>query len=209
MPIFSTILEGRQVKNPGSRSGHPRALERARRPWSVWLLILGLVLGVPTWCGAAAYKSVDADGRVIYSDQPLPDAEAIALPGTASNQDAEADAGQAAAPIAAPAGAMLGPYEQFTLVAPAAGETLRSPEGKVQVSLMLSPPRAPDHSLEVQVDGALVEGLAGRTQFSLQGLAPGSHQIEARILDPSGAVVASTGLVSFNVLLAPAAADQP
>ena len=206
MSSFSVILEDRHVKQPGTVSASSRGLSGSRQSWPVRLLIAGVVLGMPAWCGAQAYKGVDAEGRVIYSDQPLPNAEAIVLPSHSASAD---DAAPDAAPDAAREGAVLGPYEQFDLVAPVAGETLRSPAGTVQVSLLLSPALASEHQLEVLVNGAQVEGLDGRTQFALQGLSPGSHQVQARILDAEGAVVASTGLVSFNLLTTPAAADQP
>ncbi|EIC22093.1 DUF4124 domain-containing protein [Thiorhodovibrio frisius] len=150
-----------------------------------------LLLSLPTWAGAGAYKGIDADGRVIYSDQPLPNAEQIALPARPSGEDKPENNTQD--------GAILGPYQQFEVLAPASGATQDSVDGKVQVSLMLDPQLEPDHKLSVQVDGTPVAGLDGRTQFVLQGLPPGSHQLQAEILDASGAAVARTALVFFNL----------
>lgn len=169
----------------------------ARLPLS--LISALLLLSLPAWANATAYKGVDADGRVIYSDQPLPNAEPIALPSRSSDNET------AAASNPQDAG-FLGPYQQFEILAPVTGETLESPDGQVQVSLILDPPLEADHRLEVRVDGTPVAGLDGRTQFVLQGLPPGSHQLQATILDPTGASVALATQVFFN--LRPAAPEE-
>ncbi|MBK5971055.1 MULTISPECIES: DUF4124 domain-containing protein [Thiorhodovibrio] len=205
MPTLSAIPTDRRADHPRAEPGlFPRSA-LSRRFWIPRLLLTCVVLSFPAWCGAQAYKGVDAEGRVIYSDQPLPDAEAIPLPRRSSGENAGQETGE----DAGQQGAMLGPYEQFAVVAPSAGETLESAEGKVQVSLMLSPPLETEHKLAVQVDGTPVDGLNGRTQFQLQGLPPGSHQVQAQILDPTGAVLAQTALLSFNLLTTPTPADQP
>ncbi|WPL19648.1 hypothetical protein Thiowin_04785 [Thiorhodovibrio winogradskyi] len=157
-----------------------------------------LLLSLPVWAGAGTYKGVDAQGRVIYSDQPLPNAEPIVLPTRPIPPAAEEDT-----PNNARDGAMLGPYQQFEVLAPTLGQTLEVADGRVKVSLMLDPPLAPDHRLQVRVDGAPVAGLDGRTQFVLQGLSAGSHQLQAEILDATGATVAQAAGVFFNLRLSP------
>lgn len=155
------------------------------RPAPSRLLILILLCTVPTWAGADMYRGVDSSGRVIFSDVPLPDSERMPLPAARAQPE--------------DSGTRFRPYQQFEILAPAPNTTLESDAGQVRVSLLLDPPLAPDHQLEVLLGGVPIADLNGRTQFELQGLPPGSHQLVGRILDEAGVMVAETAQVNFNV----------
>lgn len=142
---------------------------------------------------ADAFKAMDSQGRVIYSDKPIADGERLSLPASAAD-----DAQSVSDPPAAD-GTVLGSYEAFEILAPSSGETLNSDDGRVQVSLLIDPPLQEGHRLDVQVDGTAVQELGGRTQFVLQGLPLGTHQLQARILDETGAATAQTEVLSFNL----------
>ncbi len=202
MLLARTLAYWYQIGHP--ETDYPRTtpccaklVPRKRPRWS-WSLpfgpirVLGVVLlsSLPVWVGAGVYKGIDSSGRVVYSDRPLPESERIRLPAEAAGSAAAADTVSGANP---------GPYQQFEVVAPRTGETLDSADGTVQVSLLLDPPLELGHQLQVLIDGATVDGLAGRTQFILQGLAMGSHQLEAFIMDETGSPLAQTIAVSFNL----------
>lgn len=162
----------------------------SRRSW-FWGLAIAASLGVMAAANAGAYKTIGPDGRVIYSDRPLADAEPLALPHVS---EPAREAGGTSAADGFP-----GPYQAFEVLAPQAGETLNPAEGRVSVSLLLDPPLVEGDQLMVEVDGTPVAGLAGRTQFVLQGLPPGSHQLQARILDEAGTVIAQSAMIHFNL----------
>jgi hypothetical protein len=144
--------------------------------------------------GAQVYKSVGPDGRPVYTDRPLPDAQAlpISTPQRPAPEATDLDASPNEQ-------GFLGAYDAFAIVAPDDGATIRNPDGVVGVSLLLDPPLLGGHRLSLDVDGVAATGdLGARTQLQLQGVTVGSHRLMAVIRDESGAVVASTPLVNFH-----------
>ena len=137
---------------------------------------------------AEAYRWVDSDGVVHYSDRPQPGAEKIELPEANTTdmrryetrpRNTEPDAST----DAATAGGFTR-YETFSITSPAAEETLWNIEGVLTVSLALSPVLQPGHQVRVYFDGQpqIVEG----TNFQLQEVWRGVHNIQAEVLDPTG-----------------------
>ena len=162
--------------------------------------LLALALAFPA-AGEAVYKWVGPDGRVEYTDRPVPGAEP--LPSTPPPpQRPPASAEMAAEPGGAPGG-QSGPYEAFEIAAPAPDATLRGPAGGVQVGLILSPALFPGHRIQLLVDDLPVAGDVPGTQLLLRDLAPGTHSLQALILDDLERPVASTGRISFHVRRGP------
>lgn len=135
-----------------------------------------------------AYKWVDAEGVVHYSDRPEPGAEAIELPTyqppsgartpaptssyTRRNDTQTEDAAQ---PFS---------YQSLTVASPAADQTLWNIEGVLSVSLSLSPGLQSGHRIRVYFDGTpqMVSG----TSFQIEGVYRGQHNLQAEVIDPSG-----------------------
>ena len=135
---------------------------------------------------ADAYRWVDSDGVVHYSDRPEPGAEVIELPeantttvrrynrpttGSADGAETDTDA----APVR---------YESLTVTAPAAEETLWNIEGVLNVQLALTPGLQPGHQVRVYFDGTprLVTG----TSFQIDEVYRGVHNIQAEVIDETG-----------------------
>jgi len=144
---------------------------------------------------ADAYKGIGPDGRVFYSDRPLPDTTRVPLPAPP----------RAAPPTVAPeAAGDPGPYEQFAILNPQPGTTLAA--GEVRVGIVLDPPLRAGHSLRVTVNDAPVTGVGNSMQMILRGLEPGSHRLNAAILDDRATPIATTATVHFH--LRPSVAEQ-
>jgi hypothetical protein len=142
---------------------------------------------------AEAYRWVDSDGVIHYSDRPQPGAEEIELPeanttdmrryeprpGSSKPTTGEAESGDETA-----GGAGFTSYEALSITSPAAEETLWNIEGVLSVSLALSPGLQPGHQVRVYFDGQprMVEG----TSFQLGEVWRGVHNIQAEVLDPTG-----------------------
>jgi len=158
-------------------------------------LLPSLLLAVVLPAGAQVYKSIGPDGRPIFTDRPLPDAQSLVLP--RPRHSVPAESGPAQQPGES---GFLGSYDAFEIVAPADGDTIRDADGNVMVSLLLDPPLLAGHRLSVEVDGVAASGdLAGRTQMRLQGVHMGSHLLLARVFDDAGNVVAATSSVHFHL----------
>ena len=131
-----------------------------------------------------AYRWVDEDGVVHYSDRPRAGAEQILLP--APNVAATRRVTRPAAtpeddePAAAPAVS----YDSIEIISPAAEETLWNIEGVLSVSVALTPALLPGHQVRAYHNGQLrpVNG----TSFQLQEVWRGSHNIQVEVVDETG-----------------------
>lgn len=137
---------------------------------------------------AQAYKWVDDDGVVHYSDVPRDGAEQIQLPGDERRPQRPAYSApvQTASVVtdeeaAAPAAFS---YDSIEVVAPAPEETLWNIEGVLNVALRVTPGLRPEDQVRVYFDGE--EQLVSGTNFQIQEVYRGVHNIQAEIVDSTG-----------------------
>lgn len=159
------------------------------------LLLLLLVPFVSTQ--AEVYRWKDADGNVIFSDTPHDGAQIIELgpttviPGEPLAKPVDA----AAEPSPNPALPMS--YQSITVVAPADDETLRDQQA-VAVDVAIEPALMVDqgHRVVLYVDGVAQGEPTDSPHFVLPGIARGSHQLAAAVVDAGGAeLIRSTATV--------------
>ena len=146
---------------------------------SIAILLAGVVL-------AQAYRWVDEDGVVHYSDRPREGAERIVLP-----QDTRPSVSYAAPESAAGATDTKAAdtqttfsYDSIEVSAPAAEETLWNIEGVLTVSINVQPALQPGHRVRVYLDGS--PQMASGTTFQIQEVYRGVHNIQAEVLDETG-----------------------
>jgi hypothetical protein len=147
------------------------------------IVLLALLLGSSVF--AQAYRWVDKDGVVHYSDRPEPGAEEIQLPvsrpstGPTTARRTVPSTGRGNAPDPAPFN-----YQSLSIAAPAAEDTLWNIEGVLSVSLDLQPALQSGHQIRLYFDGTpqMVSG----TSFELQGVYRGAHNLQAEVIDQSG-----------------------
>jgi len=136
---------------------------------------------------AQAYRWVDENGVVHYSDRPQPGAEEIVLPDNtvttrrvvppsfaSRNDNAEADDEPEEDTG----------YQSLEIARPGAEETLWNIGGNLDVQLNLQPALKPGHRVRVYFDGEarMVTG----TSFTLPEVYRGVHNIQAEIVDQNG-----------------------
>lgn len=158
------------------------------------LLLAGIAL-------AEAYRWVDADGVVHYSDRPEPGAEVVQLPtyrpssspstpapSSRSSRREEAQAGAADQPFS---------YQSLSIAAPASDQTLWNIEGVLSVSLSLQPALQSGHRLRVYFDGTprMVSG----TSFQLEEVFRGTHNLQAEVIDQTGKLMIRSEPSRFHV----------
>ena len=134
-----------------------------------------------------AYRWVDENGVVHYSDVPVEGAELvnlseysretgarIALP-SAQSTDEEAEQ---------PAESGTFRYESLAVQSPGPEETLWNIEGTLTVSLAVTPALQAGHQVRVYFDGQarMVSG----TSFQIEEVWRGVHNIQAEIIDDTG-----------------------
>lgn len=155
------------------------------------VLLLCLFLSSPL-LAKDVYKWTNEEGVVIYSDTYRHGAERIRVSGDQSSPHSETDAnGQD--------GAGGGGYSDFEIVKPENDATVRSDNGTVAVGLALSPALAEGHAIKIVVDGNELEGDMRGTQFSLNNLSLGTHNLVTRIVDAEGNPLTSSNSVNFHL----------
>ena len=148
---------------------------------------------------AQIYRWVDEDGVVHYSDQPHPGAEEVELqsapainmptprrPTAAGTPATTTDEQQSTAA-----------YESLAVASPAAEETLWNIGGVLNVSLNLQPALQGGHQLRVYFDG-IPQEVSG-TQFQLQEVYRGAHNLQAEVLDGNGQLMIRSEPIRFYV----------
>lgn len=140
---------------------------------------------------AQAYKWVDEDGVVHFSDRPREGAEEVELPRTprrpppppaTARRAAAGEAADETAPEEQPFR-----YESLTIGAPLAEETLWNIEGVLNVQLNLQPALQEGHRIRVYFDGE--PRMVNRTSFQIQEVWRGVHNIQAEVVDATGTML--------------------
>lgn len=158
--------------------------------------------------GAAAeqktvYKTVDSQGRPVFTDQASEDAQEVKLeepmtfPGKAFAQDygrftterpdATTDTGPA--------------YSVMEITSPGPDEAIRNNPGNIAISYRINPALQPRHVLQLMMDGAVLQPLNGGKVIELENVDRGTHTVHLRVIDrESGEEIQAGPPVSFTIL---------
>ena len=165
-------------------------------------LILLFALTAGAVHAAPAWRWVDSNGQVHYSDQPVPGATQIELSG------AQSFGGGAQRPPSSTADKTAGPaktassaqtYRTFNIVSPTQQETLWNVGTVVNVQVQLDPPLLPGHFLDVYVDGQRRNLNVAGSELTLEDIYRGVHTIQAVVVDGSGAELIRSLATTFQV----------
>lgn len=154
----------------------------------VRLALLGFVTagsGVPGVVQAAGelYKCKGANGETVFSDQPCPGAETLPLRETPTYSPPPAPVlPTGPTPLTGSKGQKQ-PVFQVSVLEPGPDAVLRDNEGKITVSARIQPALGEDHQVRLLLDGTPV-GAAGRaTDWSLQDVERGEHNLRVEVFD--------------------------
>jgi hypothetical protein len=135
---------------------------------------------------AQAYRWVDEDGVVHFSDRPVEGAEQIYLPEQHRGTRRVVPQAQPAAPTDSTAAESPAAfrYDSIEVVAPAPEETLWNIEGVLNVSLRVTPALRQGDQVRVYFDGnpRMVKG----STFQIEEVYRGVHNIQVEVIDPTG-----------------------
>lgn len=161
------------------------------------LLVLGL-LAATAAMAQEAYRWVDEDGVVHYSDRPREGAEQVQLPtpNVAASRRAARPPTTAsdAEPTEEPPAAR---YDSIEILSPASEETLWNIEGVLSVSVALSPALQPGHQVRAYHNGQMTP--VSGTSFQLQEVWRGSHNIQVEVVDETGKLMIRSKSTRFYV----------
>ena len=176
--------------------------------WPLLLCVMPLLAGAqtenvdrPDEAGGSKgiYRTVDADGNVVFTDNP-PDkkrAEEVKV-GPTNTMDSPPVERRAASRGDAPPEPPEPPdtgYEAVSITAPDAGANLRLPQDNpIQVQVSLSPSLKSGHRLVILDNGTPLEGNA------MDFPNPGEHTLVVQVRDGDGTVLIESEPVLFSVM---------
>jgi hypothetical protein len=149
-----------------------------------------------------AWRWVDADGTVHYSDRPVPGATEVYLPDAATPAPIPqpSPAASQSAPVAAVPVEQSAQYSQLAISSPAPQATLWNIGGELTVDVIVGPRLQQGHRLGLIYDGTLLNlPPTSGTSFSISDVFRGQHTVQAVILDSRNAQVLRSAPVQFMV----------
>jgi hypothetical protein len=159
------------------------------------IAVLAVLLGGAVM--AQAYRWVDEDGVVHFSDVPTEGAERIELPrdnrprspAPAPRRPVQSSTAAASAESAAETPAVVFKYESIEVVQPAPEETLWNIEGVLNVALRVTPALRSEDTVRVIFDGEQ-RMTTNSSSFQVQEVWRGVHNIQVEIVDSTGRLMA-------------------
>ena len=136
------------------------------------------------------YKWVDAEGNVLYTDQPRKGAQEVKIakqpPSTVVASYASVNEDRFR-------------YSAVTLAEPTNEGTIRDNEGNVKVSINVVPPLRSDRGdqIRLSLDGSVLNTDPISSDVVLAGLDQGAHTLQATVTDRAGRVLISSDPVEF------------
>ncbi len=171
------------------------------RPYGIALLVLMVTTSTAVKPAQAdIYKTVDKDGKVVFSDQPGGNAEPVRI-GPTNSMQTPSSAGGSAQTSTAPA-EVAPVYQSLDITSPENGGTVTNPGGNVLVHFALSPPLREGDSTRLLVDGT-PGGIPAEGGLLAPGTDRGDHIIEVQVLDAAGTVLRASSPVRVTVFRTP------
>jgi hypothetical protein len=159
---------------------------------------LGLLLIISCAASAqAVWKYVDEQGVTHYTDQPVPGAQKIEL---RSGSAAASAADKPASTATTTNNSQKATYRTFEIVKPADQESVVNTGGVLQVSMTLAPSVQGADTVQLYLDGKLVEGYPRNVlDYELQNVPRGVHTLIGVIQDANNRRVFETSKVTFTM----------
>ena len=162
--------------------------------WIIWLVLFPLLVH------AAVYKRRDAQGNVYFSDQPSEGSKQLKLPPpSVVHQPPPTQAPPAQQPFSPfpPPGAPE-PYKTIQFKEPVDQQTFQN-QRKIVVKLNIEPSLKEGDKVQLFLNGHPIGQPIVSTQFVLQQLNRGEHQLQAAIVDRNGQVIKKSRSITIFV----------
>jgi Domain of unknown function (DUF4124) len=163
------------------------------------ILFISVIISVSS-AHAAIYRSVDAQGNPVFSDQPSGDAQPLKLPPVTTYspppKPAAVTSGSTSVTLPPAPG-----YQQFAVVAPGQDQAFWDNAGDVEVRVSLQPAlmAAAGHRLVFYLDGVAGGAPVEDSSTVFHNVDRGQHTVSAAIIDATGQTVQTTEKVRFQL----------
>jgi len=150
-----------------------------------------------TGLSAAVYKTVDAEGNVVYTDEPVGNQKPVDLPPLSTIPPPKYTSSQ---PSAKTKGSTSG-YTKLSIVSPEPDGTLRDNTGAVPVSAGLEPALnvAAGHRFQYYLDGQTQGEPTASNKIVITNVDRGSHNVAVAVIDAEDQEVIRSNPVPFHL----------
>ena len=155
-------------------------------------LILILLALLTFQVNAAIYKTINADGEVVYSDTETQGAEKVEMPALPTFTPPPLPATRVAPPRVPEKKPV---YEQFEIVSPVNEETIRNNLGVLNIETRLTPAlqTRQNHRVQFYLNGEPYGTPVGKTNLTISNLDRGTYNLSAAVVDADGNTLIETG----------------
>ena len=159
----------------------------------ILLFLITLFFLIPV--SAGVYRSLDADGNVVYTDKPSPDAEKIRI-----DKVQTIPAGPDDFQYTPPEKFAGGDYTKLEIVDPVSDHVFTGNTGEVTVSVTIEPELNTKNGdrLILIMDGKK-KADSSSTSFSFTNLDRGTYTVEVHVVNKDGKTLISSAPVLFTV----------
>ncbi len=162
-------------------------------------VLVGMLVAVMALADGA-YKWVDEDGVINFSDVPIEGAEVVNLSEYsrttgASLMRARPENRNTSDDTAIPTPAFR--YESISIAVPGADETLWNIAGTLNVTVRVSPPLQSGHQIRAYFDGE--SRTVGGTSFTIDEVYRGVHNLQVEVIDSTGKLMIRSRTNRFYV----------
>ena len=163
-------------------------------------LLNSLLLSVTLFTFAASaqlYKGLDAEGHVVYSDQPFENSEKFTPASLSVINAPKAAPKKKAAAVEEPAEFK---YTDFDIASPKNNETIWDAP-QISISLRLKPDLnlAEGHTAWLLMDGKVVVKNSNSTSMQIGRTERGAHQLQAQVRDKEGKIVVRSRSIIIHI----------
>ncbi|RKR03338.1 uncharacterized protein DUF4124 [Kushneria sinocarnis] len=160
--------------------------------------LAALLLAATAAADTAFYRQVDDQGRVYWSDRPQGERRLPAAPRVLAPAEGEVRG-------AAPPGTVWRGCTRLSLTLSSPERSITPHEAATGIALRLRchPSLAAGVRVQLTVDGRLHQSPLHATAFLVRGLAAGSHQLRAELVDGAGRVRQRSARLTLHVAAAP------
>lgn len=161
-----------------------------------WLILVSVLI-LASARSAPIWTWTDENGLVHYSDRPVPGARQIELAAPQTIPSTTVPRPRPAARSTATTRTVR--YESVAITSPVSGETLWNIGGRLAVTIAVAPPLAPEHRIDVELDGRRLGLETSQLEVTVPDVFRGTHSLAAIVLDGTGRELARSAPVSFVV----------
>jgi len=166
-----------------------------------------LILWIPANAAESKiYRTQDADGNIIFSDHAIDDADEIKVSEPITYKPGKIT--QKLSPLK-PQDPKPLRYSKVVIISPGTDEAIRSNNGFLRVEFNISPPLQANHSVELLINGRVIQTTKTASSFEIENVDRGTHSIQINIIDDAnGETITSsearnTTILRYSILLNP------